>query len=50
MRVVKRWHRLSREVVDVPSPETYKARLDAALSNLIQLKTSLLTAGGGWPR
>ena len=26
--------------------ETFKARLDGALSNLIQLKMSLLTAGG----
>jgi len=30
----------------VPSLETFKARLDGALSNLIQLKMSLLTAGG----
>jgi len=26
---------------------TFKVRLDGALSNLIQLKMSLLTAGGG---
>jgi len=45
LRVVKPWHRLPREVVDAPSLETFKARLDGALSNLIQLKMFLLTAG-----
>ncbi|KFR07244.1 hypothetical protein Y956_16632, partial [Nipponia nippon] len=35
MRVVKHWNRLCREVVDAPSLETFKARLDRALSNLI---------------
>ncbi|KFP95908.1 hypothetical protein N329_01197, partial [Haliaeetus albicilla] len=35
LRVVKHWNRLPREVVDVPSLETFKARLDGALSNLI---------------
>jgi len=35
MRMVKHWHRLLREVVDPPSPETFKVRLDGALSNLI---------------
>ncbi|KFM09350.1 hypothetical protein AS27_03385, partial [Aptenodytes forsteri] len=34
-RVVKHWNRLPREVVDAPSLETFKARLDGALSNLI---------------
>jgi len=47
MRVVKPWHRLPREVVDAPSLETFKVRLDGALSNLIQLKMSLLMVGGG---
>ena len=46
MRVVEHRHRLPREVVDVPSLETFKTRLDGALSNLIELKMSLLTAGG----
>jgi len=46
MRVVKHWHRFPREAGDAPSLETFKARLDRALSNLVQLKMSLLTAGG----
>jgi len=46
MRVVKPWHRLPREKVEGPSLETSKASLDGALSNLIQLKMSLLMAGG----
>ena len=37
IRVVKHWNRLPREVVDAPSLETSKVRLDGALSNLIQL-------------
>ncbi|KFR16616.1 hypothetical protein N306_00794, partial [Opisthocomus hoazin] len=35
MRVVRPWHRLPREVVDAPSLEVFKARLDGALSNLV---------------
>ncbi|KFP16544.1 hypothetical protein Z169_14838, partial [Egretta garzetta] len=35
MRVVKHWNRLPREAVQAPSLETFKARLDGALSNLI---------------
>ncbi|KAK4815720.1 hypothetical protein QYF61_006758 [Mycteria americana] len=46
MRVVKHWKRLPREVVDAPSLETLKVRLGRALSNLIQLKMSLLIVGG----
>jgi len=44
--VVKPWPRLSREVVDAPSLERFKAGLDGALSNLMQLKMSLLIVGG----
>ncbi|GAB0177141.1 hypothetical protein GRJ2_000179300 [Grus japonensis] len=35
MKVVKHWNRLPREVVAAPSLETFKVRLDGALSNLI---------------
>jgi len=34
-RVVKHWKRLPREVVVAPSLETFKVRLDGAVSNLI---------------
>ena len=30
-RVVTHWNKLSRQVVDAPSPEAFKARLDVAL-------------------
>jgi len=46
---VKHWHRLPGELVEALSLETFKARLDGALSNLIELKMSLPTAGG-WAR
>jgi len=45
MRVVKHWNGLQGEVMEVPSLKAFKARLDRSLSNLIQLKMSLLTAG-----
>ncbi|KGL94764.1 hypothetical protein N301_04240, partial [Charadrius vociferus] len=35
VRVVRHWTRLSREAVDAPSLEVFKARLDGALSNLV---------------
>jgi len=35
VRVVKHWNRLPREVVEAPSIETFKVRLDGALSNLV---------------
>ncbi|KFZ60871.1 hypothetical protein N338_11872, partial [Podiceps cristatus] len=34
-RVVKHWNRLPRAVVEAPSLDTFKARLDVALGNLI---------------
>ena len=45
VRVVKHWNRLPTEVADAPSLETFKVRLDGALSNLNQLKMSPLIAG-----
>jgi len=35
IRMLKHWDGLPREVMEVPSPETFKTRLDWALSNLI---------------
>ncbi|KFM02323.1 hypothetical protein AS27_03102, partial [Aptenodytes forsteri] len=35
VRVVRHWNRLPREVVDTPSLEGFKARLDEALSSLV---------------
>ncbi|KGL98688.1 hypothetical protein N301_02575, partial [Charadrius vociferus] len=35
VRVVRHWPRLPREVVDAPSLEVFKARLDRALSKLV---------------
>jgi len=45
VRVVRHWNRLPREAVNAPSLELFKARLDGALSNLVQWKVSLPTAG-----
>jgi len=39
MRVVRHWHRRCASL------EVFKARLDGALSNLVQQKVSLITAG-----
>jgi len=35
MTVVRHWHKLPREVEEAPCLETFKARLDGALSNLV---------------
>lgn len=40
--VIKHWHRLPKQAVDVPSLETFKVRLDGSLSYLTELKVSLL--------
>lgn len=37
-RVMRHWHSLLREAVDVPSPEVFKAILDGALSSHIALQ------------
>jgi len=45
-RVVKHWNTLSKEVVDAPLLEAFKARLDRTLSSLIYWLSTLPTAGG----
>ena len=35
VRVVRHWNRLPSEVVDAPSLEAFKARLDGSVSNLV---------------
>jgi len=35
MWVVRHWNRLPSDVVDVPSLEVFKARLEVALSHLV---------------
>ncbi|KAJ7401134.1 hypothetical protein BTVI_98738 [Pitangus sulphuratus] len=44
MKVVRHW--FVREVVDAPSLEVFKVRLDMTLSNLIQVSLSLPKADG----
>jgi len=46
VRVVRHWNRLPSEAVDAPSLEALKARLDGAVSNLVQRELSLPIAGG----
>ncbi|KFV70742.1 hypothetical protein N307_00185, partial [Dryobates pubescens] len=35
LKVVRHWNRLPKEVVEAPSLEVFKARLDVALGNLV---------------
>lgn len=58
IRVIGHWHTLPREVMNAPYLETFKARLDQALSNLTELWIFLfiareldqMTAEGEWGR
>ena len=45
-RVVTHWNGLPKEVVDAPSLEAFKARLDEALGSLVQWLANLPVAGG----
>ena len=44
--IVTHWNRLPREVVDAPSLEAFKARLDVALGSLVWWLAILYIAGG----
>jgi len=46
VRMVRHWKRLTREAVDAPSLEAFKARLGRALSNMVWWKVSLPMARG----
>ena len=45
-RVVSHWNRLPKEVVDAPSLEAFKARLDVALGSLVWWLVTLHVAEG----
>ena len=45
-RVVMQWNRLPKEVVDAPSLQAFKARLDVALGSLGCWLATLHIAGG----
>jgi len=47
LRVTEHWNRLPREVVESPSPEIFKTRLDKVLYSLLQVT---LLWQGGWTR
>ena len=45
-KVVMHWNRLPKEVLDAPSLEAFKARLDVALGSLVCWLVTLHIAGG----
>lgn len=47
VRMVRHWYRLPREVLEAPSLETVKIRLDGALSNMISLRCPCSLQGIG---
>jgi len=47
LRVMEHWNRLPREVVESPSLEIFKTRLDKVLYNLLQVT---LLRQEGWTR
>jgi len=49
VKMVRNWKRMFRDLVMLWSLETFKARLDQALSNLIELWIFLFIAGS-WTR
>jgi len=47
-KVVTHWNRLPKEVVDAPSLEAFKARLDVALGSLVWWLVTLHIVGTQW--
>jgi len=45
VRVVRHWNMLPNKTVDAPSLESFRARLDGALNNLVKRKMSLPISG-----
>ena len=43
VRMLRHWNRLPREVVDAPTLEAFKARLDGAVSSLVYSEVCLPT-------
>ena len=45
-QICSHWNRLPKEVVDAPTLEAFKARLDVALGSLVWWLVTLHIAGG----
>ena len=46
LRVVMHWNKLSKEAVDAPSLDAFKARLDVALGSLVWWLAAMHIVGG----
>lgn len=46
MTVARHWNKIPRDVVDIPSLEVFKAKLDGTLSNMVWWNAH--SRGGGW--
>ena len=45
LSIIESWNRLPKEVVDAPSLQAFKARLDVALGSMVCWLVTLHTAG-----